>query len=891
MKKCIACFLVALIAIWIPFSALVAAISDDVVGTSYESAVQRMELLGIMSGYEDGNFRPNDPITRAEFAQVLLRTLRFQEIPFLEEPFIDVPETHWAFGVIATLKTTGLMLGTGNGYFEPESYVTYAQVVKTLVTALGYAVAVETSASGEEWYEPYFRQAMSLMLLKGISFKADTSVTRGDIAILITNALKVPFLELDGSRYRVNNDSTLQSRLLSDGAELRGVVDANYRTGIGVSKTNRENYVLIGDLLCNVGDTNAAELLGMQVRFRVEMVDDETFIRHIIPYSNKMFETWGEELNYANGVFYYNYDKTDRQKRISLSKRFMVVYNGAAILNYTGDIFTNENAYIKFIDNDSDGAYDIAFVETSVITTTLRTSLYEEILYVKDMLSNEKNYIDLREYEEVSLRSEDGNPLTLEDFAQEDTVLEIYISPDDYSIEIYKLDKIVEGMPEELIEGDGNRSSRRSIVLAGEAYIVLKSVNISFNSYYTFTLDRRGRIVYVKEDKHSGNEVYGYVYKLSMWQSLNNEPAVMLVLGTPVESIKENDIYYLKGTTRQQVVTYKTAQNFRIDGAKLSGAWNGRLSVGDVIRFRLNSAGELVQAYRALASGNFGDRVLNAKELVLGRTTYGAFGMDYNSVVFFLPASSNEEDFYAEIKLKNNEVFTCQGFDLDDEVPVASAALVQTAINSDAETYFAADEPFCIVQGISQVISENGDICYRMTGYRDGKVVDLTTNPNSARVNDIFAHLGAGSVIRYSLDFDNRINAAEHVRTGLNNAPYAQLTPNGAFYDEISAPGGSKRVFGIVTETKRKFLDDYSNIYENFLRISSSVDGIGAVDYTMACHIDDAPDYYVYNCRESKVFPAQFEDVVSIITGGENNASRVFLTIINNDVKLVIIVR
>ena len=81
------------------FSFVSAASYSDVAGTSYEEAVARLSLLEILTGYKDGTFKPEDQITRAEFAAVAVRAKGLeataQASKGLPTGFSDVPGTHW----------------------------------------------------------------------------------------------------------------------------------------------------------------------------------------------------------------------------------------------------------------------------------------------------------------------------------------------------------------------------------------------------------------------------------------------------------------------------------------------------------------------------------------------------------------------------------------------------------------------------------------------------------------------------------------------------------------------------------------------------------------------------------------------------------------------------
>ncbi|MEG1578064.1 MAG: S-layer homology domain-containing protein, partial [Oscillospiraceae bacterium] len=96
-------------------------------GEWYANAVGYMERFGIISGYLDGTFGGNKPISRAEFAAI---STRFDAL-LLDKPnpFSDVAATHWARDYIASAADKGWITGYTDGTFRPENHITRAEVV------------------------------------------------------------------------------------------------------------------------------------------------------------------------------------------------------------------------------------------------------------------------------------------------------------------------------------------------------------------------------------------------------------------------------------------------------------------------------------------------------------------------------------------------------------------------------------------------------------------------------------------------------------------------------------------------------------------------------------------------------------------------------------------
>lgn len=84
-----------------------------------------MQQFGIVTGYEDGSFRPDAPVTRAEFAAI---ASRFEKLTQGSASFIDVPGTHWAVRYINFAATRGWVTGYEDGTFKPEHSITRAEV-------------------------------------------------------------------------------------------------------------------------------------------------------------------------------------------------------------------------------------------------------------------------------------------------------------------------------------------------------------------------------------------------------------------------------------------------------------------------------------------------------------------------------------------------------------------------------------------------------------------------------------------------------------------------------------------------------------------------------------------------------------------------------------------
>lgn len=103
-------------------------------GKWYTTYVATLEKAGVIVDSKDGNFRPNDAITRAELASMLAQ---FANVTGGTNTFSDVPATHWAADYIAAAVRSGWIQGYPDGTFRPEQTIKRAEMTAMVNRALG----------------------------------------------------------------------------------------------------------------------------------------------------------------------------------------------------------------------------------------------------------------------------------------------------------------------------------------------------------------------------------------------------------------------------------------------------------------------------------------------------------------------------------------------------------------------------------------------------------------------------------------------------------------------------------------------------------------------------------------------------------------------------------
>ena len=161
----------------------------------WQEYLDELTKYGLFEGDANGDFTPYKNITRAEMAKVLCKALGISPDSYNTQMFSDVDSSHWAFGYINALATAKIVAGNDDGNFSPDREATYAETVKMLVTAMGYAPRAEELGG---YPYGYIETARELDLIKDIDIALDLYCPRYIVFTLMYNALDVPFLVQTG---------------------------------------------------------------------------------------------------------------------------------------------------------------------------------------------------------------------------------------------------------------------------------------------------------------------------------------------------------------------------------------------------------------------------------------------------------------------------------------------------------------------------------------------------------------------------------------------------------------------------------------------------------------------------------------------------------------------
>jgi len=166
---------------------------DVATGDSHAQAIQYLKDEGVINGYPDGTFRPEGTINRAEALKIILIA---NKIPLekLSTQFPDVPSEAWFSDYVVTAVKRGIVKGYSDGSFRPENNISRAEFLKIAILTAELITEEELTRDPypdvrqKDWFAPYFDLAKKTNLLStksGGYIRPAEPITRGETASVI----------------------------------------------------------------------------------------------------------------------------------------------------------------------------------------------------------------------------------------------------------------------------------------------------------------------------------------------------------------------------------------------------------------------------------------------------------------------------------------------------------------------------------------------------------------------------------------------------------------------------------------------------------------------------------------------------------------------------------
>jgi len=383
------------------------AAEENIAQSSSESSdLYFAKALGLISD----EFKDDTEITRSQLAEILSSILigdTIKEGVIISHPFTDCDADNAA---IAFVNSAGLMKGLGGNLFNPSGKVTYAQLIKTAVSLLGYeneAIAYGGYPSG------YLIVASNIGLIKGDAGMGDAIVTArklSSVLKLMQNVSVKRRIVFGGSEEWIQTGENYLS-LYKGIKRTRGMITAIHSTDVYSDGTLNYYDINIDDERFSLTE-NSQEMINF-LGYRVDAYSKESdngkrYILYYEQYRNQVLEISANDMiSSADGKITYVLDEY-KDGVVTLSDSAFVIYNGTTCTTYNDSILNPfKNSYldgcVKLIDHNGDRKYDVISIDafdTFVVSRNADGKIYnkyrpQEVLDIRSLSDEEVEFTNI----------------------------------------------------------------------------------------------------------------------------------------------------------------------------------------------------------------------------------------------------------------------------------------------------------------------------------------------------------------------------------------------------------------------------------------------------------------------------------------------------------------
>ncbi|MDD6308937.1 MAG: S-layer homology domain-containing protein [Clostridia bacterium] len=559
----------------------VAAAFSDIDGLPCKAAVEKIVALGIVEGRSEGTFAPEEKLTRAEMATIILR-MRNVTASETSQIFTDVSADHWAYATVGTAYQLGFVKGTSATTFAPDEEVTYPQAIKMLVCALGYGVKAEDEGG---YPTGYLSVASEIGVLDGLHI-SEGPITRATMAMLVANAVDADILIRTGAGadYTVKTEEGVT--VLTEYLHIQkyvGKITSNGMITLDGPSVKKGEVALDGKVFA-AGTSKAADFIGKMVTLYAKDTDlQETVLYVEARYGSDTLTVDAADISPESTLTkLYYYDKDGREKNANISSSAVWIYNGVKKTDMTPADLIFKTGTVELISSGGSSA-DTVVIRSfkNLIVDSVRPEEYKIIFKDRDVTPTTLTLDPEDSSYRFTFVNDDGTSATPESCKEWD-VLSVAIAGNESVIEVIRGTKVIAGKVSEM--------GKDTATIEGTTYKIAANILDSTNMKKpeiameaNFNLDFMGRIAAVDNENYRSTK-YGYLVSGEKTKGLNS-----------VEQLK---IYTEDGLMK----IFTVAENCKLnnnpvrDGLLSSSViYSGGAVVEQLVLFRANAADEILE--------------------------------------------------------------------------------------------------------------------------------------------------------------------------------------------------------------------------------------------------------------------------------------------------------
>lgn len=827
MKKIITAAIVLLSITVSCFSAFAAYQTDmpqDIDDSEYKAAIEMCVMLNIMDISESMEFEGKTNVTRADLARIVmgmlnmkglvtsagtvdLETANGQDISdewmgssisgvkkAIQTPiFDDVPFDHENYVAIQFVADLGYMRGFGDGTFHPDDSVVFRDIIKVLVSLLGY----ERYAQDNGGYpDGYMYQAAKLDITKYLVLPQSSPVNKEQAAALICAALEADICN-------VENEVQYGKTLLTERFKVRkdtGIVAAVPKTGLYSAESEASDVtVKIGSNIYINNGIISEDMLGKRVTVYYDDNDGEGSLIYVVEREQDNDEKsflYNDFDGYSNGRLKYFEGSKSTSKTAKISESAPVIVNGVyddILKNIDFGEFADYPTDFRILDSNGDGTYDVLFINFYKTYIVRNVNTIENRIFVSDVTDTDSSaavvtnnsktrYLPI-DFDEPGVEYrffKDGSQVAMSGI-RTDSIISVAesrnISGVKY-VDIYISQTKVSGRVQSITDD--------TITINDTEYRLVPHANLSeLKGGYagTLYLDINNNVAAYGVD--SGEYDYGVLMKCAI--SDDGESAVFKIFRKntgktefldaadkvkigeksykPLEAVK-----VLGGNAMpQQLVAYKVNAEGKLREIMLATVYNNWNYSGDYEEkgsdITINRMDMGVLSTYTDASGNMGPGVR------MDRRCFRLFFSDFipaDDITIFDLSSPDTSKWAVKTgtsNLSHNRVYDCAAYNVS-YCNIASIMVIFPSESTDTRVkdvdYY--DKDCVIVSDVLDAVDEDGNVVKQITGFVMGKQIVYTIDYNENKEKADQFH--KGDVWQIDADSTNRITAATEILNG-----------------------------------------------------------------------------------------------------------------------------
>lgn len=813
--------LVLVFTMMISSAAFAAKFSDVADGSTYAEATQVLSALGIFNGYEDGTFKPDAVITRAEVVAVCNRLQGLSDAAKAAAGttvFTDVPSNEWYAGDVNLASQMGVVSGDGNGLFRPNDQVKYEEAVKMMVAALGYNQDYVLKQGG--WPTGYLVIATDKGVTKGLSVAAGEPAYRGVVAKLAYQSLTAPMMVLstyddDGkATYRADATKTLLGTKLGY-AKLVGHVNANEVSSVSSSSALDKGYITYSfdatQLVTSststqngyknyVGDTDVVSFKGTDEAITESIAVGGTDVASTLGYATEIYvdDVDGDPVV----LTYINSTKSNDEAEVKKAK-YVQTNQTTPKLKYPSDLSVSEqrvSGTLSVYDDDNDSTnteYTLdkaAVIYNGEYVATTASSLFDDIkgnYKSLKLLDNDGDgkyeLVFVTAYETAVVDSvfsqnkkvgmKVGKTLDLTNFVDEKDGYTYSIKLDGKDIKVADLKefdvlsiaKTKNGkniniiVSRTAVEGavEGIDPSDDTYTIASKEYSIapdVDSITLDSNSEGKFYITYFGDIAYFDGDTSLSGTV-AFIEKVGETEDMGDTSYQVQFLNADGSVTK----LYLADKVKVNNVsaTSDNAADVYADIEALVTASKTNANFAKrMVTYKTNGSGK-VNSINFAKDANSGDglftEVAGEEEYDAKVTSFDSYGIKESTTVFYVPVSKTNVDDY---EVSNSKFFK------DGKTYAVSFLNIDddnnagiVVVTNEAKN-IADDTTLAVVTNALKVNNAEGNSCVKVTFLQDGAEKSLLTDSDE---NFDYTDFEKGMIFNYSVNGKDEIDEIDIV--------------------------------------------------------------------------------------------------------------------------------